>query len=115
MPRFVVLEHDHPHLHWDFLLEWGPALRSWRLARPPLTPEQPIAATPLPPHRLAYLDYEGPVGGGRGTVIQWDGGDYEVGPEAAAEVFVLRGRRFQGRAVLKAGPDDTWQFWFTPE
>ena len=81
MPRFAVLTHDHPYLHWDFLLEAGGALRAWRLAAPPA---HAIDATALPDHRLMYLDYEGPVGGGRGTVTRWDGGTYAVerwGPE----------------------------------
>ena len=35
MPRFVILEHDHPVVHWDLMLEAGEALRTWRLAAPP--------------------------------------------------------------------------------
>src|SRR5437879_2020084 len=34
MRRFVILEHDHPQLHWDLMLEAGPALRTWRLSAP---------------------------------------------------------------------------------
>lgn len=69
MPRFVVLEHDHPVLHWDLLLERGPAAWTWRLDRlPPF--EGHCQATRIPDHRLFYLDYEGPVGGDRGTVIR---------------------------------------------
>ncbi len=114
MPRFVVLEHDHPEVHWDFLLEWGDTLRTWRLAAPPLAQEQPIVATLLPAHRRMYLDYEGPVSGGRGTVVRWDSGDYECQREAGELVLVLRGRRLQGRAVLQAGPAGGWLFSFTP-
>ena len=32
MPRFAVLTHDHPFLHWDFLLEDGAAESYDRLA-----------------------------------------------------------------------------------
>ena len=35
MPRFVILEHDYPELHWDLMLETAGALRTWRLLRPP--------------------------------------------------------------------------------
>ena len=35
MPQFVLLEHDHPELHWDFMLESGDALLTWRLDRIP--------------------------------------------------------------------------------
>ena len=34
MPRFVILEHDHPSLHWDFILEVGEVLWTWRLSAP---------------------------------------------------------------------------------
>ena len=36
MPRFVILEHDHPHLHWDLMLEADGSLHAWRLACVPV-------------------------------------------------------------------------------
>ncbi len=109
MPRFVILEHDHPLLHWDLMLESGPALRTWRLAQPP-APGVEIAAIALGDHRLAYLDYEGPVSGGRGTVRRWDAGDYVMTMSSADEVAVtLRGSRRRGRARLRRGAE-AWQF-----
>jgi hypothetical protein len=77
MPHFVVLTHDHPFLHWDLMVEQGDVLRTWRLKQPP-DAEGPIVAEALPDHRLAYLDYEGPVRGGRGTVERWDAGTYDM-------------------------------------
>ncbi|MCS7047501.1 MAG: hypothetical protein NZO58_14185, partial [Gemmataceae bacterium] len=74
MPRYVILEHDHPALHWDFMLERGDVLRTWRLPAPPSIGK--IAAQALADHRRAYLDYEGPVSGNRGTVRRWDAGTY---------------------------------------
>src|SRR5204862_462785 len=73
MPRFVILEHDHPERHWDFMLEAGPVLRTWRLAKAPDATGIRIAAQPLGDHRALYLDYEGPLSGARGTVTRWDG------------------------------------------
>ncbi|MFO0864423.1 MAG: DNA polymerase ligase N-terminal domain-containing protein [Gemmataceae bacterium] len=75
LPRFVLLEHDHPTLHWDLMLEEGDSLRTWRLPSPRFGGE-PMEATSLAPHRLAYLDYEGPVSGGRGSVKRVDAGTY---------------------------------------
>ena len=83
MPRFVILEHDHPVLHWDLMLESGPALRTWRLAGPPESAGGAVAAKASFDHRLAYLDYEGPVSRGRGTVRRWDQGTYLIEEEAA--------------------------------
>jgi DNA polymerase Ligase (LigD) len=87
MPRYVILEHDHPTRHWDLMLESGGVLRTWRLAEPP-RPGVSVAAEASFDHRPAYLDYEGPVGG-RGTVTRWDGGTYEVLEEAEG-LLVLR-------------------------
>ena len=73
MPLFVVLQHDYPTLHWDFMLEAGKSLRTWRLMSPP-TQDSEVGAEPLANHRLRYLDYEGPVSGDRGHVARWDAG-----------------------------------------
>ncbi|MBI4575529.1 MAG: hypothetical protein HY722_04615 [Planctomycetes bacterium] len=107
MPRFVIQEHDHPAegLHWDLMLERGAELATWRLATPPDSgPLAAIEARPLAAHRAAYLDYEGPVGGGRGSVRIWDRGDYEVERWDATEVAVrLSGQRLRALARLAAG------------
>jgi hypothetical protein len=103
MPRFVILEHDYPQLHWDFMLEAGSALKTWRLAKPPEEKGESIAAVPLPEHRLDYLDYEGPVSAGRGTVKRWDDGTYELLAEDATDVVrvFLHGQRVQGVAAIE--------------
>jgi hypothetical protein len=111
MPRFVVLIHDHPILHWDFMLEKEAALRTWRLNRPPGGPGS-IAAEPLPDHRLAYLDYEGSVSGGRGTVRRFDWGEYSLLEESDNSVVVeLRGEVLMGRASINSD-DEGWRFTF---
>jgi hypothetical protein len=113
VPRYVVLEHDHPVLHWDFMIETGDVLRTWRLALPP-KPGPTIAALSLGEHRRAYLDYEGPVTGNRGTVVRWDAGTYaERCTEAGLVVVVVQGKRLQGRAVLRQVQGLEWSFEFT--
>ncbi|TWT59028.1 ATP-dependent DNA ligase [Thalassoglobus neptunius] len=74
MARFAILRHDWPFLHWDFLIESENVLLTWRLATEPFIGAE-IAAEQLAPHRLIYLDYEGPVSGGRGEVTNWDRGE----------------------------------------
>ncbi|MCA9049310.1 MAG: hypothetical protein KDA89_11315 [Planctomycetaceae bacterium] len=73
--RFVILEHDFPFLHWDLLMQEGDALASWRLLKP-VAKQCWIPAELLPPHRLMYLDYEGPVSGGRGSVRRTAAGTF---------------------------------------
>jgi DNA polymerase Ligase (LigD) len=99
MPRFVVLTHDHPLLHWDLMLEQGDCLRTWRLAQPPDAAGS-IVAEALPDHRLAYLDYEGPVSGDRGTVQRWDAGAYEILESSSNRLLV----RFAGERLIGVAP-----------
>lgn len=112
MPQFVLLEHDHPHLHWDFMLEVGATLRTWRLDRIP-DQDGVMPAEQLPDHRLAYLDYEGPVSGNRGTVRRLDRGDFRVLEDQAARLVVqLDGQRLRGEAELQRAADHEtdWSF-----
>jgi hypothetical protein len=111
MLRFAVLSHDHPAMHWDLLLQEGQVLRTWRLAHPPDTPGS-IDAEPLPDHRLAYLDYEGPISGDRGQVTRWDRGEY-VPLESSPHLLRLQiaGDRLQGIATLETTADSAdWTF-----
>jgi len=111
MPRFVVLAHNHPVFHWDFMLERAGALQTWRLAKPP-DAEGSIEAEALADHRLAYLDYEGPVSGGRGEVTRWDRGEFEIVESTPERVVVrLAGARLVGDARLERRSEDaSWLF-----
>jgi hypothetical protein len=113
MARFVVLRHDGPRgLHWDFMLECGPTLRTWALSRLPEQGEE-IECEPLPDHRPAYLDYEGPISEGRGTVERWDAGTFEIRDESDGELWVeLHGQRLIGRVRLWRASDSPrdWRF-----
>ena len=108
MPRFVLLEHDHPHLHWDLMLEAGAVLRTWRLAGVP-RPGTPVAALASFDHRLAYLDYEGPVSGDRGRVRRVDAGTFAWEDDRDGRVVLrMEGGQFRGRAVLERGETGEW-------
>ena len=113
MPRFVILRHDSPRgLHFDLLLEMGQALKTWALPQPP---ESGIEMTceALPDHRPAYLDYEGPVSGDRGSVTRWDRGTCEIQrPNDTELVLELSGEKLAGRATLKQSLEDSrrWRF-----
>jgi hypothetical protein len=99
--RFVILEHDHPFLHWDIMLEVGAALRTWRLTAPP-SPLTPVGAEPLPDHRTLYLEYEGPIGGDRGSVHRWDAGTYDGLTERDDTArFQLQGTKVHGLCSIE--------------
>jgi hypothetical protein len=107
--RYVILEHDHPQRHWDFMLEAGDVLRTWRLAKPP-QPGETVGAEATFDHRSFYLDYEGPVSGNRGTVVRWDAGTFTWLQQAGDCLVVrLNGERLNGEAVLRHNAAGDWE------
>ncbi|HBI41986.1 MAG TPA: hypothetical protein DDY78_03890 [Planctomycetales bacterium] len=109
MPRFAILEHDYPTLHWDFLLEQDDVLLTWRLPTPPELGAM-VNALKAFDHRRLYLDYEGPVSGGRGKVTRWDGGtfDWEV-REPGCMAVRLYGARLRGVFRLELLDGKMWR------
>jgi hypothetical protein len=60
-------------------------------------------------HRPAYLDYEGPVSGGRGTVTRWDAGSFTWEADDPDRVTVrLAGGRWSGLAALVRQATGEW-------
>ena len=113
MPRYAILEHDHPTRHWDFFLESGEVLLAWRLSAPP-SPGASVEAEKSFDHRPLYLDYEGEVGGGRGRVTRWDGGSFEWQSREPGRVTVLlAGARLRGLFRLECADGAAWRADFT--
>lgn len=114
MPRYVILEHDHPKLHWDFMLEAGEVLRTWRLSARPEAGRE-VAAEPVADHRPFYLDYEGPVSGDRGMVKRWDWGTFVWRSDQPASITVdLEGQRLHGTIQLQQRESGNWTLTFAP-
>jgi hypothetical protein len=113
MPRFVILRHESSRgEHFDFMLECGGVLKTWSLPRPPAAGVE-MACEALADHRLAYLDYEGPVSGERGVVSHWDCGTYTVERQSSQEWAVtLAGDKVVGHTLLVRSADDPkrWRF-----
>lgn len=105
MPRFVLLYHECPPgyekpSHWDFMLEAGEVLWTWELRELPTawkailpqtksSPNTIVSAMRLADHRLAYLDYEGPLTNDRGNVSREMSGEYQL-LESTAQRIVVR-------------------------
>lgn len=110
--RFVILHHrlDEGE-HWDLMLEQGDVLLTWQLFRDPTVPSNyPISARRIGDHRKAYLDYEGPLTGNRGTVHRVDSGTVEIEastPESCC--FVLSESRLHGTFILRREAEG-WKF-----
>jgi hypothetical protein len=115
MPRFVLLEHDHPHLHLDLMFEVGAVLWTWQLGAFP-TPDSAVEARRIFDHRLLYLDYEGPISGNRGQVRRLDGGLYEWQEQAPDRLVALvHGARLAGRLELVQVDGEHWRASVRPE
>jgi hypothetical protein len=82
--RFVVLYHDGIDApHFDLMLETssGSALATWRSPAWPIT--ESLALEQLANHRREYLDYEGEISGGRGSVRRIAAGTYRIADHPA--------------------------------
>lgn len=136
MHRFVLLRHIGSPAsslvsHWDLMLECDGALATWRLdwlpqswvaafgvhdsTPSPLAAGESAHAVQLAPHRLAYLDYEGPLSGDRGSVSRWDDGRYDATHRNDdAWAFTLSGRILRVQVQLKRRAGACWELETSP-
>jgi bifunctional non-homologous end joining protein LigD len=121
--QFCVQRHHASHLHYDFRLEVGGALKSWAVPKgPTLDPEQKRLAMMVEDHPLEYGGFEGviPKGNyGAGSVMLWDRGTYELLGDATTEEqlargdfkFRLAGQKLSGEFAIvrmKRGKGNEW-------
>lgn len=141
MSRFVLLYHDCPPdyarpSHWDLMLEAGDALRTWALARlprdwlkihaataavqpacPPVAIDNTVGAEMLGDHRLAYLEYEGPLSGSRGQVTRVASGTFATEAESPERWQIsVAGSGIRGTITLRQSAPDSpqWTLAFQP-
>jgi hypothetical protein len=133
MPRFVLLLHDCPHdkprpTHCDLMFETGDLLATWALATLPanwqtllddsqlkFAASNSVDAERLSDHRLAYLDYEGPVSSGRGSVRRLDTGTFVTTNDS--NEFVIAGEFLRGTILLQPPSENSelWRLAFTAQ
>ena len=109
--RFVILHHRVAGgEHWDLMLERDGVLVTWQLLREPAgSSSLPIPARRIGDHRIAYLEYEGPVSRDRGTVRRADSGAVTIEELTDSRcVFEAAGTRLAGRYVLARGVGEEW-------
>ncbi|MBI85274.1 MAG: hypothetical protein CMJ81_18935 [Planctomycetaceae bacterium] len=118
--QFVILRHEMPPesdrgLHWDLMLEQAGVLRTWALSEEPRIGST-IQGLLLDDHRLAYLEFEGEVTGGRGIVTAWMKGTYKLyGEDTTQFVIDLLTPNWTSRVVAaQREKTDEWQFQFDP-
>lgn len=105
---FVILRHEmRDGEHWDLMIQHGEALRTWRLPVGGVpTGDHPVPVERIGDHRLAYLDYEGPISGGRGHVWRLDRGKARwINDDPPSMRVELRGKVFNGIFQISDEPD----------
>lgn len=112
---FVLLEHQSDSgVHWDLMIELPgrEKLATWRLAENPIACEgAAITAEPIGDHRRVYLDYEGDIGLGRGSVERMDRGETRlIHCDAERVVVELCGRSLRGTFQLASSRPDVVEF-----
>jgi hypothetical protein len=113
--RFAVLHHTGwvgRSDHFDLLLQLRDATdHEARVLKAFATvadtfPESGLALQPLEDHRKLYLNFEGPLSMGRGSVIRVDSGSLEwVQPWTATSTelhVIVSGTRFCGRFCIRS-------------
>ena len=112
--RFVLLEHLWCGIHWDLMLEHEGRLTTWAIDAPIVSGKR-LPARSLAPHRLHYLDYEGPISNERGEVRRIDCGTYATLVWAEGCVVVhLDGDQLKGQAMFSREAGGGWSFFFEP-
>jgi hypothetical protein len=111
---FVLLEHTAPDsVHWDFIIE-APGrelLPTWRLLQNPLTTPGDIPAEPIADHPPHFLEYEGPLREGRGSVRRLDRGAATVLKFDSRNLRAeLNGDHLRGEISITSEPDGRVRF-----
>ena len=121
MPQYVIQEHHQSEnrnqkaesrnlgVHYDFMLESGDILKTWRIPQSP--DHYPQKIEQIQDHRKIYLDYEGEISGNRGFVKIWDKGDYAILTWTDQIIEIqLSGIKLQGTYQLKLITIPIWDF-----
>jgi bifunctional non-homologous end joining protein LigD len=108
---FVIQKHDASHLHYDFRLAMGGALKSWAVPKTiPTKKGEKHLAVEVEDHPMDYARFEGiipPGNYGGGTVMVWDIGTYRMLGGKPLQAwregllhFELKGKKLKGEWSL---------------
>lgn len=97
---FVLLQHtvNDDESHYDLMLVLRPGRKLWDFERPrpPRRSQAVIQWRTHGLHRRRYLDYEGDIGNGRGSVMRADTGYYLVQKRRGILVLSISGSLLYG-------------------
>jgi len=115
--RYVVLAHTRADgTHCDLMLEAKGTLVTWALDNLELLVNSPEAqGRRLPDHRTAYLEYEGPISGGRGSVKRIAAGSILKLDRDDCRVCAVLAGNLAGTLTAEHLHEDTWRLTFLKE
>jgi hypothetical protein len=105
--------------HYDWMFEYQGQLLTWASQQfLPADRSGTVTAARLADHRLAYLDYEGPISGDRGAVRRVETGQHRLLCSAPGRYeFTVSGPRCGEIRVYRTccdWPSDSWAIEFGP-
>ncbi len=111
--KFVIQKHTRgKKVHWDFMLEFGDVLQTYRLEKAPEEIlRQPVNTVRIFDHPLKFLTYQGPVNKGPGSVQLTEAGTYQIIHQEHNQIKLnLSGQILRGNFTLTHIKDDNWRF-----
>ena len=111
--RFVIHKHTRgKDVHWDFMLQLGETLQTYRLDKAPEeVMHQTANAVKIFNHPLKFLTYQGPANKGKGNVQLIEAGTYQIIHQKHNRIELnLSGQILRGKFTLIHIKNDNWQF-----
>ena len=111
--KFVIQEHSSDEgVHWDFMLESGQILETYRLDNEPKDMlKKETNGVKIFDHQLKFLTYHGPVNNGRGSVAVVESGTYRIISRDETKIELkIAGQTLDGNCTLTKIKNDNWRF-----
>jgi hypothetical protein len=118
--RFAIQHHINNNEHYDLMIEIEESDKLFTIKISPrdldlLLSNSLIKAERLPGHRKKYLEYEGPVSGGRGSVKIFDSGNCRaVLLEEDRCEFILSGKKLSGEIIASNAGSKIYNLQYFP-
>ena len=118
--RFVIHDHITENRHFDLMIETGDdLLLTWRIMPSDLDillMSNEIQAVRIQDHEKYFLDYEGSLSTGNGSIVLFDQGNCKILKRRNNTLNVLlSGQVFIGSIQLTSIKDNTYNILYFPE
>lgn len=105
MVKYVIQKHSHRDnpVHWDLMIQSGDKLLTWRIDLSPseLREDVAVKAVVIADHELRFLDYQGAVNNGLGSVEIADKGECKILRQDQSQIEVMfSGKVLSGKHIF---------------